>query len=53
MRARAHPQPIQDVFVAADNQDVQALDFYRSLGGQPLPVTIFTFARNESFKQER
>jgi aminoglycoside 3-N-acetyltransferase I len=35
---------IRDVFVAADNDDVHALDFYRCLGGQPSPATIFTFS---------
>ena len=31
------------VFVAADNDDAHALDFYRALGGAPTPVTMFTF----------
>lgn len=30
-------------FVPADNEDTHALDFYRSLGGEAAPVTIFTF----------
>ncbi|HEY0883120.1 MAG TPA: GNAT family N-acetyltransferase [Archangium sp.] len=30
-------------FVPADDEDVHALDFYRALGGDPAPVTIFTF----------
>lgn len=34
---------INNVFVAADNEDVHALDFYRALGGTPAPVTMFTF----------
>lgn len=33
-----------DVFVPVDVADGHALDFYRALGGQPAPVTIFTFA---------
>jgi aminoglycoside 3-N-acetyltransferase I len=37
---------IQDVFVPADNDDVHALDFYRSLGGVASPVTIFDFPRS-------
>jgi aminoglycoside 3-N-acetyltransferase I len=32
-----------DVFVPADDEDLHALDFYRALGGEPAPVTIFTF----------
>ena len=34
---------IDVVFVPADDEDVHALDFYRALGGEPAPVTIFTF----------
>lgn len=30
-------------FVPADDEDRHALDFYRALGGQPSPVTFFTF----------
>jgi aminoglycoside 3-N-acetyltransferase I len=36
---------IREVFVAADNADVHALDFYRSVGGLPSPVTMFTFSQ--------
>ena len=36
---------VQEVFVAADNHDEQALEFYRRLGGGPSPVTIFIFSR--------
>ena len=32
-----------DVFVAADEDDAHALDFYRSLGGSPSMSAIFTF----------
>ena len=35
------------VFVAADNEDGHALDFYRALGGRPSPVTVFTFSGDE------
>lgn len=31
------------VFVPADNEDTHALDFYRAVGGDAAPVTIFTF----------
>lgn len=30
-------------WVAADDEDSHALDFYRAIGGSPTPVTIFTF----------
>ena len=32
-----------EIFVPADSDDTHALDFYRALGGEPSPVTIFTF----------
>jgi aminoglycoside 3-N-acetyltransferase I len=35
---------IEQVFVSVDNGDAHALDFYRSLGGKPSPVTIFSFS---------
>ena len=35
---------IHEVFVPADNDDTHALDFYRRLGGEPSPVTFFTFS---------
>lgn len=35
---------IEDVFVAADNDDANALDFYRSAGGKASPVTLFLFS---------
>lgn len=34
---------VHELFVAADNDDLHALDFYRALGGTPAPVTIFSF----------
>lgn len=34
---------LDTVFVAADNDDTHALDFYRALGGDPARVTVFTF----------
>lgn len=43
LRALAAARGIDDVFVAADNEDVHALDFYRALGGEAAPVTMFTF----------
>jgi aminoglycoside 3-N-acetyltransferase I len=32
-----------ELFVAADNEDQHALDFYRAIGGAGAPVTMFTF----------
>lgn len=32
-----------DVFVPADDEDTEALDFYRALGADASPVTFFTF----------
>jgi aminoglycoside 3-N-acetyltransferase I len=43
LRAQAAGMGIQELFVPADNEDVHALDFYRALGGEAAPVTIFTF----------
>ena len=43
LRTQAAAQGITVVFVPADNEDTHALDFYQSLGGEPQPVTIFTF----------
>jgi len=40
---QASEDGIQTVFVSVDNGDVHALEFYRSLGGTPLPVMIFSF----------
>jgi aminoglycoside 3-N-acetyltransferase I len=43
LRVQAGAIGIHDLFVAADNEDTHALDFYRALGGAPAPVTMFTF----------
>jgi len=43
LRTQAAGVGIRELFVAADNEDVHALDFYRALGGEGAPVTIFTF----------
>ncbi len=34
---------VEVFFVPAENEDTHALDFYRSVGGTPTPVTFFTF----------
>ena len=44
LRAAAADAGIGDAFVPADDEDVHACDFYRALGGEPSPVTMFTFA---------
>lgn len=44
LRDAARAEGIEDVFVPADDEDTHALDFYRALGGEPAPVTIFTFS---------
>lgn len=33
-------------FVAADNEDEHAIEFYQALGGERSPVTMFTFAQS-------
>jgi aminoglycoside 3-N-acetyltransferase I len=43
LRTEAAAQGIREVFVAADNEDLHALDFYRGTGGVASPVTMFTF----------
>lgn len=45
LRTRAAQAGIGAVFVAVDNDDVNALDFYRGIGGNASPVTIFTFTK--------
>ncbi|MBM3760817.1 MAG: GNAT family N-acetyltransferase [Acidobacteria bacterium] len=40
LRTLAHRRT---VFVAADNEDSHALDFYHHIDGEPAHVTIFTF----------
>lgn len=44
VRIFATSRNIATTWVPADNEDVLALDFYRSIGGKPQAVTIFTFA---------
>jgi aminoglycoside 3-N-acetyltransferase I len=45
LRMRASEAGIHELFVAADNADEHALDFYRRLGGVPTPSTVFVFTR--------
>jgi len=47
LRTRAAASGIGVLFVAADNVDADALDFYRALGGTPSPVTFFSFASQD------
>jgi len=44
IRREAAALGIDVAFVPADNEDTHALAFYEALGGEPAPVTIFTFA---------
>lgn len=43
--ACASQEGIEVAFVPADDEDEPALAFYRSLGAEASPVTIFTFSR--------
>lgn len=43
LRDAANAAGIEDVFVPVDSDDVEALEFYRALGGEAAPVTVFTF----------
>ncbi|MCX6602450.1 MAG: GNAT family N-acetyltransferase [Acidobacteria bacterium] len=42
LRDGVNAEGIAVAFVAADNEDLHALDFYRAIGGTASPVTIFT-----------
>jgi aminoglycoside 3-N-acetyltransferase I len=48
LREAAAAAGIGSVFVGADSTDGDALDFYRALGGEAEPVTMFTFPSAES-----
>lgn len=41
LREMAAQAGIHDLFVAADNQDTHALDFYRAMSGRASAVTVF------------
>jgi len=43
LREAAAAAGLGDVFVAADDADTHALDFYRAQGATASPVTFFTF----------
>lgn len=43
LRQQGAAAGIPVAFVPADNEDTHALDFYRAIGGDEAPVTIFTF----------
>ena len=42
-RSEARAHGIERVFVAADDADAHALEFYRAVGGVASPVTMFVF----------
>lgn len=44
LREQASATGIKLAWVPADNEDTHALDFYKALGGEPAPVTVFTFS---------
>jgi aminoglycoside 3-N-acetyltransferase I len=43
LRAGASEAGAAVIFVPADNEDVDAIAFYRAIGGASQPVTLFTF----------
>lgn len=43
IREMAAAEGIATSFVAADDEDAHALSFYRAVGGDGVPVTMFTF----------
>lgn len=43
LRGCAAAAGIREIFVAADNADTHALDFYKAQGAVASPVTLFTF----------
>lgn len=48
LKEAAAAEGVGDIFVAADNSDVHALEFYEALGGVASPVTLFTFHRSRA-----
>ena len=44
-RSLAADRGIATTWVPVENEDVHAIEFYRSMGGAPSPVTIFTFSK--------
>jgi aminoglycoside 3-N-acetyltransferase I len=44
VRHLATERGIATTWVLAENEDIHALEFYRSMGGAPSAVTIFTFS---------
>jgi aminoglycoside 3-N-acetyltransferase I len=48
LQALAADAGINVVFVPADNEDTEALEFYRAVGGVAEAVTIFTFSHDRA-----
>jgi aminoglycoside 3-N-acetyltransferase I len=48
LREQAKAEGVDVVFVAAENADTHALDFYSALGGDAAEVTVFTFSDIDS-----
>jgi aminoglycoside 3-N-acetyltransferase I len=47
LRKQASESGIRELFLAADNADEHALEFYRRLGGAPTPATLFAFSTRD------
>ncbi len=47
LRAEAAAAGIRDVFVAADEEDLHAIDFYRAVGGTMSTVKMFDFTASD------
>ncbi len=48
LRTQAAVAGIDVLFVPADNEDLEALEFYRALGAEASPVTFFSFTLDQT-----
>jgi aminoglycoside 3-N-acetyltransferase I len=53
LRKQASEAGIHELFVAADNADEHALDFYRRLGAEATLSTVFVFSRGRQIRTGR